>query len=164
MGKVFIGIGSNLGDSRKNCLEAIDKIKGHPCCEIIITSPFYNTEPVGVEGQNWYTNAVMAISTSLKAEDLIKVLLDIEKEMGRIRTGSRWEARTIDLDILLYDDDIINEENLTVPHPLMHKRRFVMAPITDIEPEKIHPILGKSMAELLAEIPEIEQPLKPLEY
>jgi 2-amino-4-hydroxy-6-hydroxymethyldihydropteridine diphosphokinase len=163
MKKVFIGIGSNLGDSRKNCIEAIDRINGHPGCEVLKISSFYSTEPVGVEDQNWFTNAVILINTCLEAEKLIKVLLGIEKEMGRIRTKSRWEARTIDLDILLFVDDIINEKNLTVPHPLMHKRRFVMAPMTDIEPEKIHPVLGKKMTQILAEIPEEEQPVRLLE-
>ena len=163
MKKVFIGIGSNLGDSRKNCIEAIDRINDHPDCEVLKVSSFYSTEPVGVADQNWFTNAVTVIGTTLESEVLIKALLDIEKEMGRIRTGSRWEARTIDLDILMFGDDIINKINLTVPHPLMHKRRFVMAPITEIEPEKIHPVLGKKMMQILAEIPEAEQPVKLLE-
>ncbi|MFC1493709.1 2-amino-4-hydroxy-6-hydroxymethyldihydropteridine diphosphokinase [Thermodesulfobacteriota bacterium] len=163
MKKVFVGIGSNLGDSRKNCIGAIDRINDHPDCKVLKVSSFYSTEPVGVEDQNWFTNAVVIISTSLEAEGLMKVLLDIEREMGRIRTGTRWEARTIDLDILLFGDDIINKKNLTVPHPLMHKRRFVMAPITDIEPEKIHPVLGKRMAQILVELPEAEQPVKLLE-
>lgn len=163
MEKVFIGIGSNLGDPRKNCTEAIDRIKAHPGCEVLEISPFYSTEPVGVEDQNWYTNAVIAIHTSLKAEELIKVLLGIEKGMGRIRTLNRWESRTIDLDILLFGDEIINKKNLKVPHPLMNKRRFVMAPIADIAPEKIHPVLGKTMAQILVEIPDTEQPVKNLE-
>ena len=163
MEKVFIGIGSNLGDSRKNCTEAIKIIEAHPNCEVLKISSFYSTEPVGVENQNWYTNAAIAIKTSLNAEDLIKLLLGIEEGMGRIRTGKRWEARTIDLDILLFGDEIINRKNLKVPHPLMHKRRFVMVPITDIAPENIHPVLGKSMAQILSEIPDKEQPLKPLE-
>ena len=163
MEKVFIGIGSNLGDSRKNCAEAIKTIEAHPDCEVLKISPFYSTEPVGVENQNWYTNAVIAVNTGLSAEDLIKLLLGIEEGMGRIRTGKRWESRTIDLDILLFGDEIINRENLKVPHPLMHKRRFVMVPLTDIAPENIHPVLGKSMARILSEMPEKEQPVKPLE-
>ena len=163
MEKVFIGIGSNLGDSRKNCMEAIDRIEAHSNCELLKASPFYMTEPVGVEGQNWYTNAVIAINTSLKAEGLITFLLSIEKDMGRVRTGNRWEARTIDLDILLFGDEIINKDNLKIPHPLMHERRFVMVPVNDLEPDMKHPVRGKSMARILAEIPDEEQPVKPLE-
>lgn len=163
MKDVFIGIGSNLGDSRKNCLDAIDRINSHPLCEVLKVSPFYSTEPVGVEGQDWYTNGVAAVLTSLDSQELIKFLLETEKEMGRIRTGRRWESRTIDLDILLFGDDIINEENLTVPHPLMHTRRFVMAPIAVIEPDRIHPVLQKTMKEILNEIPDSEQSVKIME-
>lgn len=163
MKKVYIGIGSNLGDPRKNCIEAVDRIKRHSCCEFLKVSPFYRTEPVGVDSQDWYVNAVLYMSTNLTASELMNVLLEIERDMGRVRTGIRWESRIIDLDILLFGDDVIDEENLKVPHPLMHRRRFVMAPITDLDPEMLHPVIGKSMAKILEEIPETEQPVRPME-
>ena len=91
------------------------------------------------------------------------MLLDIEKEMGRTRSGVRWESRIIDLDVLLIGDEIINDKNLTVPHPRMHTRRFVMAPMADIAPELIHPLQGKSMADILMGIPPIEQEVRLME-
>ena len=163
MKTVYLGIGSNLGDPYENCIKAVEAIKGDPYCRINALSPFYRTEPVDVEGENWFVNAVVSIDTSLSPAELIEMLLEIEKKMGRIRSGIRWESRVIDLDILLFGNEIINDKKLTVPHPRMHTRRFVMAPMADIAPELIHPVQGKSMSDLLGAIPSEEQRVKLME-
>ena len=163
MRTVYIGIGSNLGDPYENCIRAVEIIREHPFCEIESLSPFYRTAPVGVEGENWFINAVLSINTSLSSAQLIDMLLEIEIKMGRVRSGIRWESRIIDLDILLIGNEIINDKNLTVPHPRMHTRRFVMAPLVDIAPELVHPVQGKSMADILNEIPLEEQEIRLME-
>ena len=161
MKTAYIGIGSNLGDPHRNCLEAVDRIGMRPDCRILGLSGLYETEPVGVEGQGWYINCVASLSTGLSARDLMKDLLLIEAGMGRVRRGL-WEPRVIDLDLLLFGTDIIDDEELKVPHPLMHKRRFVMAPMNDLAPDLIHPVIGRTMAELFEEIPVDGQSVRPV--
>lgn len=163
MKTVYIGIGSNLGDPYENCIRAVEAIRENPLCEIVAVSPFYRTEPVGIDGGGWFINAVLCINTSLSPAEIIGTLLEIEKEMGRTRSGEKWESRIIDLDVLLIGSEIINDKNLTVPHPHMHTRRFVMAPMTDIAPDFVHPVLGKSMADLLDEIPAVDQEIRLME-
>jgi 2-amino-4-hydroxy-6-hydroxymethyldihydropteridine diphosphokinase len=162
MKTAYIGIGSNLGNSEKNCLEAVDRIGQIPKCKVARVSGLYRTEPVGVNGQEYYVNCVAEVLTGLSAKRLMERLLAIEKDMGRVREGGRWQARIIDLDILLFGSELIHEDNLTVPHPLMHRRRFVMVPMVDLVPDLIHPSIGKGMSELLQEIPEDGQDVKPL--
>lgn len=153
MKTAYIGIGSNLGDRRQNCLTAIEMIGQVPGCELIRYSDWYLTKPMGVKGQDWFVNGVASISTKIPPQDLLKRLLAIEQNMGRVGR-KKWAARIIDLDLLLYGQDIIMAEKLTVPHPLMHLRRFVLVPMVQLEPDLIHPSLGVTMAELLEEIPE----------
>ena len=156
---VYIGIGSNLGNSRDNCAKAIERIGMLPGCELLKVSGFYLTEPVGVKDQGWYINAVSAANTIMSAHDLMRSLLKIENDMGRVRRG-HWESRIIDLDLLLYGMKIINDELLTVPHPVMHKRRFVMAPMAELAPDLVHVTIGKKMSELLDMIPVDKQAVK----
>ncbi|MFH1243515.1 MAG: 2-amino-4-hydroxy-6-hydroxymethyldihydropteridine diphosphokinase [Pseudomonadota bacterium] len=144
----FIGIGSNLGDKLANCIKAIELIRGVTGCSLIAGSDFYRTEPVGVERQNWYVNAVISLSAGMSAQDLLSSLMGIEERMGRVRTR-KWAPRTIDLDILLFGQDIMNDEDLEIPHPFMHLRRFVLVPMVQLAPDLIHPVLGKTMSELL---------------
>jgi len=162
MKTVYIGIGSNMGDPSRNCLDAIDRIGRIDGCEIIRQSRLYLTEPVGVKAQEWYINGAVSLSTVLPGLDLIKRLLDIETDMGRVRT-MKWGPRVIDLDMLLYGQDIINDKFLTIPHPLMHMRRFVMAPMTELAPDLMHPVLGKTMIELYREMPPDGQAVKRVE-
>ena len=152
----YIGIGSNLGDKLNNCLETIDLIDSIDTCNVKNRSHFYRTEPVGVVSQDWYVNGVIRIETGLTPYDLLRFLLTVEADMGRVRR-QKWESRIIDLDILLYGDEVIREKDLTIPHPLMHVRRFVLIPMTQLRPGLIHPILGKSMSELLDDLPGEEQ-------
>ena len=151
MKTAYIGIGSNLGDAQGNCLKAVEKIERIPGCNLVGFSPWYTTEPVGVQNQDWYVNGVAVLSVDIPAQVLMKRLLDIEADMGRVR-NKRWESRIIDLDILIFGEDIINEDNLIVPHPLMHGRRFVLAPMTDLAPDLKHPSLGWTMNELLSKV------------
>jgi 2-amino-4-hydroxy-6-hydroxymethyldihydropteridine diphosphokinase len=157
----YIGIGSNLGDKLNNCRRAIELADRLPGSKVTARSLFYRTEPVGVEGQDWYVNGAFALETGLSARDLLSSLLDIEKGMGRERR-KKWGSRPIDLDILLYGQEVIKEKNLTVPHPLMHVRRFVLKPMVYLAPDMMHPLLGKSMAGLLEDFKEKGQDVIPL--
>ncbi len=156
MNRAYIGIGSNLGDRHQNCLMALDMLQKTPGCKLTGHSNWYLTEPVGVKDQDRYVNGVASISTELSAHDLLRMLLAIEQDMGRVRR-KRWESRIIDLDLLLYGRKVINEKHLTVPHPLMHVRRFVLVPLVELEPNLIHPSLGLTMSELLAQLTEDDQ-------
>ena len=140
-----------MGDKLDNCIKAIDLADRIPGCNVETRSPFYRTEPVGVEGQDWYINGVFSVSTDNPARDLLQSLLLIEANMGRERK-EKWDPRPIDLDILLFDRDVIEEEDLTIPHPLMHLRKFVLAPMVDLAPDLSHPVLGKTMVKLLDQV------------
>lgn len=157
----YIGIGSNLGDKINNCLEAIVQIDEISGCRVTAQSDFYRTQPVGVEGQDWYVNGVIVLSADMSAQDLLKSLLAIEVDMGRERK-KKWDSRIIDLDILLFGEEVISEKGLQVPHPLMHLRRFVLVPMVSLAPDLVHPVLGKSMAELLVDSPKTAQSVVPM--
>jgi 2-amino-4-hydroxy-6-hydroxymethyldihydropteridine diphosphokinase len=161
MRTAYIGIGSNLGDKLNNCLKAIDLIERIPGCRVEAQSDFFRTEPVGVEDQNWYVNCVISLQPDISVQQLLKNLLAIEAGLGRERK-QKWNPRTIDLDIILFGQDLINEKNLTVPHPLMHERRFVLVPMVQLAPDLIHPVFEKSMIELLDALPEERQAVIPL--
>jgi len=161
MTTAYIGIGSNLGEKHKNCLKAIEMIGQIPGCKPIKQSDLYLTKPVGVEDQDWYVNGVITLRTNLSPQDLLNHLMSIEEKMGRVRR-ERWESRIIDLDILFFGQEIIHEKHLTVPHPRLHSRRFVLMPMTQIAPDLTHPTLGLTMAELLGKCPEDDQVVIPV--
>ncbi len=146
---VFLGLGSNLGN-RKNIIEqAIENIKAFS--EIIKVSPLYESSAWGFNSNNEFINMAIQISTELTAEQLIENILHIEKQLGREqKTTTSYQDRTIDIDILFYGDQILNSENLTIPHPKISERLFVLKPLNDISPNYIHPILNKTISELLA--------------
>ncbi|EFK11905.1 2-amino-4-hydroxy-6-hydroxymethyldihydropteridine diphosphokinase [delta proteobacterium NaphS2] len=152
MESAYVGIGSNLGDKIDNCKSAIARMGRLQGCSVKLQSPFYRTEPVGVEGQDYFLNGVVCLETDLSATTLLNHLLHIESEMGRVRR-KKWDARVIDLDILLFGSQIIEEPDLMIPHPLMHTRRFVLTPLVRIAPGLIHPVLCKSMRELEEALP-----------
>jgi 2-amino-4-hydroxy-6-hydroxymethyldihydropteridine diphosphokinase len=159
--RAYIGIGSNLGRSRELCLEAVDRLEALPTTRVAALSPWYSSRPVGVEHQDWFVNGAARLETGLSPRELLHHLLRIEAEMGRVRKG-RWEARTIDLDLLLYGTRRICENGLVVPHPRMHERRFVLVPLMDLDPGLIHPNLGVPIDSLLSELEIQGQELFPL--
>lgn len=162
MESVYIGIGSNIGHKIDNCRKAISLMGQLEGCSVRSQSPFYRTEPVGVEGQDTFVNGVVCVDTDLSAASLLKQLLKIETDMGRVRL-KKWDARVIDLDILLFGSSIINKPDLIVPHPLMHLRRFVLTPLLQIAPDLVHPILGKSIRELAGALSEDGQAVETYE-
>ena len=143
---IYIALGTNLGDKEKNLKEALGYLvrKGITVCKV---SGFIETRPYGVTDQPDFLNAVAEVRTEKSPADLLKVLLQIEQEMGRKRIR-RWGERNIDLDLLLYDDRIIDLPDLKVPHPDMQNRDFVLCPLAQIAPEAVHPVLGKTIGQL----------------
>lgn len=150
--RVHIGIGSNLGDRKANAQEAMTRVSELPDTRIVRASSLYESEPLG-DAKTWFVNSVIEIETELLPEPLLKKLKAIEESMGRKRVkGKRWGSRIIDLDILLYDQDVVAKKTLKIPHPEMHKRRFVLLPLAELAPQVIHPQLGQSVSVLLATV------------
>ena len=140
----YIGIGSNLGNALKNCQHAVESLSLTAGVEITRVSPFYKTEPVGIENQNMFINSVVEIRTVLSARNLFQALQGIEKDMGRDREV-KGGPRIIDLDLLFYGQEVIQDADLIVPHPEIQRRRFVLEPICEIASYLIHPDFGVSM-------------------
>lgn len=149
----YIGIGSNMENPLEQCRKAIGQIAAHPHISITARSSFYETEPVGLANQDWFVNAVVEIRTSLDPRNLLTTLLQIERQMGRVRR-EKWGPRLIDLDVLFYDDLIVETNNLKIPHPEIPGRRFILAPMDEIAGAYTHPTLKKTMGDLLASLPE----------
>jgi 2-amino-4-hydroxy-6-hydroxymethyldihydropteridine diphosphokinase len=159
----YIGLGSNLGDRQAYLDQAIQALQERADVEVTHVSSYYEYEPEGgPPGQGLYLNAVIEVQTDLPAAELLRTLLDIERGLGRVRNERRG-PRTIDLDLLLYGDAVLDESGLVVPHPAMHERAFVLEPFAEIAPQVVHPVLGKSIGELwdalAAEGPEEETAL-----
>lgn len=144
----FIGVGANVGDAAKTCRKAIGLLGELPGVRVLRASSLYRTEPVGPQDQEWFINAVAEIRTSLAPEALLKALKELEQRLGRT-PGEKWGPRIIDLDILLYGQEVIREEQLAVPHPEMHRRRFVLVPLCELASYAIHPAFGVSARGLL---------------
>ena len=151
----YIALGSNLGDRRSFLAKAVESIRTLPGVESVGVSPIYETNPVGgPPGQGKFLNCIAAVKTTLDSEALLHALHRIEADLGRDRSGEtiRNEPRTLDLDIVLFGDEVIEDIGLTVPHPRMHQRWFVLKPLCDLAPDAIHPILNKSIKQLLTEL------------
>ena len=154
--KVFVGIGSNLGIPTENCEKAIRLLNDSPKIEISNRSSLYESEPVGKTHQNWFVNTTIAIKTSLDPEMLLSKFFKIENDLGRKRR-EKWGPRIIDLDMLVYENYVINSSILTLPHPEMTKRRFVLLPLSEFAGDYLHPIENKTIHDLLKELPESHQ-------
>jgi 2-amino-4-hydroxy-6-hydroxymethyldihydropteridine diphosphokinase len=149
--QVYIGIGSNVGNKKENFLEALTRLARLPDTKITKESSLYESEPLG-DSKEWYVNGAIEIETKFKPEVLLKKFKNIERAMGRKKVKKRWGARIIDLDILLFDAQVVKKKNLRVPHPEMQKRKFVLVPLSEIAPQVIHPELGVTISELLINV------------
>src|SRR6266446_19865 len=148
---VYLSLGSNLGDRSANLRAAIERLGKAGAIRSV--SGFYETEPVEFRDQPWFLNCVVALETSDPPEALLQRALAIEQEMGRLRMKEKG-PRSIDIDILLFGDRVVEERGLKIPHPAMHQRRFVLEPLAEIAPEALHPLFKKTIRELLHELPE----------
>lgn len=146
MAQAFIGLGSNLGDGRSNLLQAWKLLQQMAGTGLALSSPFL-TEPVGMESANLFTNAVGILQTSLSPRELLRIMLAVEAEMGRDR--QKGKDRIVDLDLLYYDDKIMKENFLILPHPEIENRLFVLAPLNEIAPDYVHPVLQQTTGQLL---------------
>jgi 2-amino-4-hydroxy-6-hydroxymethyldihydropteridine diphosphokinase len=147
-GIAFIGIGSNQGNAVRACREAVWHLSGKPEVRVLRCSSLYRTEPVGPQDQPWFINAVAEIRTSLAPRRLFETLKEIERQMGRT-DGQKWGPRLIDLDLLLYGQEVVSEGDLKIPHPEMHRRRFVLTPLCELASYAVHPAFGVSIRGLM---------------
>ena len=148
----YVALGSNLGDKEANLRKALELLQERGV-EIVKTSTFISTEPYGVTDQPQFLNGVCEVRTSLVPLALLHTLLEIEQEMGRVRLR-HWGERNIDLDLLLYEDVVMDTEELKLPHPDMQNRDFVLKPLAELCPNYRHPVFGKTVSQLLGELKE----------
>jgi len=147
---VYLSLGSNVGDRAENLHAAIDRLRS--LGDVVAVSSFYETEPVEFTAQPWFLNCAVKLNTDHTPQELLSGILDIEQQLGR-RRGQLKGPRTIDLDILLFGDSIVDDPGLRIPHPTMHERRFVLEPLAEIAPEVLHPIFQRTIRELRDALP-----------
>ena len=152
---VYLLLGSNLGD-RLQVMRAASELIDMQIGSIVSSSSIYETAPWGVLDQPSFLNQVLEVETEMAPEEVLRIILDIEHELGRVRY-ERWGARVIDIDILYFDSLILDTARLTIPHRRLHERRFTLAPLAEIAPNFIHPVLDKSSEQLMAECTDISE-------
>jgi 2-amino-4-hydroxy-6-hydroxymethyldihydropteridine diphosphokinase len=140
--KAFVGLGANLGDRRTTIDRAIELLRAEAGIDLLAVSSFRETDPVGFEDQPRFLNGALAVETTLTARELLDLLLETERRLGRRRAGQRFGPRTIDLDLLVYGDVELDEPGLTVPHPRLHERRFALEPLAELAPALVVPGRG----------------------
>jgi 2-amino-4-hydroxy-6-hydroxymethyldihydropteridine diphosphokinase len=158
----FIGIGSNVGDRRQACMNAVQAFESWERGSLTKESSFYESEPWGYEAQEWFINCVIKIATSEDAFGLLAFMQDVEQKLGK-QKEFRWGPRTIDLDLLFFNQSIIDAPNLKVPHPHLHERRFVLEALAEIEPAWMHPALNQPVSHLLQNVQDTKKVCKLME-
>ena len=151
MPRAYVGLGANLGDRGGALQRALDRLAEQPGIEVVAVSAFRETDPVGFRDQPRFLNAAAALETELTPRELLARLLVVEQELGRTRQGPRYGPRTIDLDLLVYGDEVVDEPGLTVPHPRLAERRFALEPLAELDPTLVVPGHG-TVAGLLAQV------------
>ena len=154
---VYISVGSNMGAKIDHCRFGIAQVAAHRDIELTATSPFYRTAPVDYLDQDWFVNAAFRIETSLDAHDLLSVTNAVQAAAGQGAKEIRFGPRTLDLDLIFYNQLILKSTDLELPHPRMHKRRFVLQPICDIDPQLVHPVFGCSVRDLMEKLQDDQQ-------
>lgn len=152
----YLGLGSNLGNRMKNLEMAYAAIAGHPDIRVTASSSYYETEPVGFRNQGWFINQVLRIETILSPYEILKVTQYTEHHLGRKREIP-WGPRSIDIDVLLYGNKVMEDPDLIIPHPHLTERRFVLIPLSEIAPSLIHPVMGKSIEDILSELSVVDR-------
>ncbi|MCD8024029.1 MAG: 2-amino-4-hydroxy-6-hydroxymethyldihydropteridine diphosphokinase [Candidatus Gastranaerophilales bacterium] len=157
MATAFLSLGSNKGDRLSNIQQAVSFLSNDNSIKVAAASSFYETEPWGKKNQPWFVNAVIAIRTELLPIELLRVCQSVEAKLGRNRINEeQWGERTIDIDILFYDDLIFSNEILTIPHKYVHKRAFMLVPMLEIKASFVHPVIKKTILELHEELDDPE--------
>ena len=154
---VFLSVGSNLGDKLAHCRFGIGQLAAHPYVTVTGTSPFYRTAPVDFTDQDWFVNAALRIATQLAPLDLLRLTQAVQTAAGQGAKAVRFGPRILDLDLIFYDQVTMTHADLELPHPRMHKRRFVLQPICDIDPQFVHPTFGCRVRDLLANLEDDQQ-------
>ena len=152
MSKVFVGLGSNLGDREFLIRKAVESMRDLPRTLVVRVSSLYDTDPVGEVDQPAFLNAVVWLETTLEPRELLWQLLLIEKRMGRVRS-QRWGPRPIDLDLLFYGEESVDEPDLKIPHPEAQQRAFVLLPLSELDPDFVHPTTGESIRKMMNKVP-----------
>jgi 2-amino-4-hydroxy-6-hydroxymethyldihydropteridine diphosphokinase len=140
--RAYVGLGANLGDRARTIRAALERLGRVPGVEVVAVSSLRETDPVGIEAQPRFLNGAAALETELPPRALLDALLTVERELGRTREGPRFGPRTIDLDLLLYEDRVVDEPGLTVPHPRLHERGFALEPLAELDPALVVPGQG----------------------